>query len=98
MDEIVSSEPSGELPISAQKLGMIVSAMESSALVVYESLPGQQILEGDIDGLGFRVRMPHLRKGKHASVGIVDINDVDGSVYSFVLRNKSHDAEASRDS
>ncbi len=93
MDEIVVSEPSGELPISGQKLGMIVSAMESSALVVYDSAPGQQILEGDIDGLGFRVRMPHLRKGKHANVGIVDINDVDGSVYSFVLRNKSHDAK-----
>jgi len=92
MDERKATQPSPELPISGEKLGMIVSAMESSPLVIYDSLPGQQVLEGDIEGLGFRVKMPHLRKGKHASVGIVDINDVDGRVFSFILRNKLGDS------
>jgi hypothetical protein len=54
----------------------------------------QPKISGDIDGIQYEVRFPHLRKGKHAFVGIIDIKNPDGSTFSCVMRSGSDDAKS----
>lgn len=49
---------------------------------------------GESEGTRYSVRLPHLRRGKHAFVGIVDLNGADGETASAVIRNNVDDARA----
>ncbi len=48
---------------------------------------------GNGGGFHFRGRDPHLRRGKHATVVIVEIEAPGGETFSCVLRNRLEDAE-----
>lgn len=97
MDKVDTRPESSSSNFSLEQMEPIVSAFESAADEVFRSQQGQHVVEGDIDGLGFKIRMPHLRKGKHATVGIVDLNYPDGSVFSVVLRSGLEDAKHYQD-
>ena len=49
-------------------------------------------VSGEHEGTKYGVRLPHLRRGKHAFVGIVDLNASDGETTSAVIRNNVEDA------
>ena len=49
---------------------------------------------GEHEGTRYQVRFPHLRRGKHAFVGIIDLNNVNGETESAVMRNDVEDARA----
>lgn len=49
-------------------------------------------ISGEYDGTKYGVRLPHLRRGKHAFVGIVVLNSADGETTSAVIRNQVYDA------
>ena len=49
-------------------------------------------VSGEHRGTKYGVRLPHLRRGKHAFVGIVDLNGADGETTSAVIRNNVEDA------
>lgn len=51
-------------------------------------------VDGEHEGTKYSVRLPHLRRGKHAFVGIVDLNGSDGETTSAVIRNNVEDAIA----
>jgi len=53
----------------------------------------QHKIDGEINGILYEVRTPHLRKGKHAFVAIIDIKDRDENIFSCVIRDKPEDAE-----
>lgn len=51
-------------------------------------------VNGEHESTKYRVRLPHLRRGKHAFVGIVDLNGADGETTAAVIRNNVDDARA----
>lgn len=49
-------------------------------------------VDGIFEDRTYKIRFPHLRKGKHAAVGIVDIANPDGTTFECVIRNSPDDA------
>ncbi len=50
-------------------------------------------MKGTAAGKEFTIRTPHLRKGKHAFVGIVEVENPDKNSFSCVIRNNPADGK-----
>jgi len=69
----------------------ITQAIEGDEIVSPYS--GKDALTGSFQGADFNIRVPHLRRGKHAFVGVVDITEPNGKSMSVVVRNDPRDVD-----
>ena len=63
----------------------IIQKIEDSP--ISELFSKQTSIEDEVNGTKFLARFPHLRRGKHASVFIVDFDTTSQQPMSFVIRN-----------
>lgn len=66
-------------------LEKILSSVVTSPL--WDRFSGINSYSGETEGRRFTISAPHLRRGKSSFVGLVDISNPDGTVFSSVVKN-----------
>jgi hypothetical protein len=69
-----------------------ISEFKSPLSSLLSSLGSERVREGlsdgQIEGYSYTLRLPHAREGKHAVVGILQLTNPEGGIFTCAIRNR----------